>query len=294
MEWTPTTRKGREKEELEAELEELGIEVKREKEEGEDDDDYDGGGFSGRRSRRGSKWSEARGREAKYVPRPVPSERTTELFKRIRSCQGTVAVEVSRSPLTEADGKMEKRKETELMAAFGLMQSDGEGVQALPLAWTPLEEVETEDPLPQYNNYTSALQSVFGYSPMEVRYRSYVFTRMGSDCYKENRSSKRRYKLKRDHAGATNEELRNILDGEDVVRMTRRGPIKPFFCRDMEFEAETQTWSLVSELPMDDLEGVAVVYFREDGSAPAFFLQVREESREDDAYCCIKSVMDLW
>ena len=62
----------------------------------------------------------------------------------------------------------------------------------------------------------------------------------------------------------------------------------------MEAEAETQTWQLVSELSMDEVEGVAVVFFRADGSAPANCLQVKDDSREDDAYCCIKSAMDLW
>ena len=107
------------------------------------------------------------------------------------------------------------------------------------------------------------------------------------------RSSKRRYKLKRDHAGASNEELNAILERPEVATMSKRGDIKPFFCRDMVSESETQSWRLVSELPVEDLEGIAFVFFRED-SAPAFCLGVQEESREDDAYVCIKSMMDLW
>ncbi len=106
--------------------------MKREAGEFDEDDEFDDhgafnsvGGGGGRRSgRRSSKWSEARGREAKYVPRPPPSERTLELFRRIRACEGTIAVEMGREPLTEQDGRMEKRKETELMAAFGLKRVD--------------------------------------------------------------------------------------------------------------------------------------------------------------------------
>ncbi len=61
-----------------------------------------------------------------------------------------------------------------------------------------------------------------------IRYRSYVFTRMGSECYKENRSSKRRYKLKRDHAGATDQELAEIVERPEVVQVKYVGVFVKF------------------------------------------------------------------
>ena len=185
------------------------------------------------------------------------------------------------------------------VAAVGLKSprgGDASALEALPLAWSapatqPLGEQETAR---QYKLYCGALRSALGLSEVETSFQPAAVSRMEGASRKALECARRR--RRRAYVNYTRDDLEAELLKEEVVAASRTAPQKTLPQQEcMWYYGEERTLSLCADLPVRQLEGVALLLWDGDRErAEARLLRVGSEAREADAGRLTMLLFDVW
>ncbi len=229
----------------------------------------------------------------KELPPLPPAD---DIYAQMVSGHGCLQIEMSKAPLDnkKLDKALSARK-IKYMALVGLKRLQGEtqsvSMEGLPLAWTPLEEIQTEgDRFSQYSNYCKALKCVLGLSEIEAHYQPYVMTSMGLNDVVNPGASTRVF-AKRRHCDKSEAELKAQLEKEDPEGLSRPGAAKPT----LEWDSEFVQLNLSLAPAVEELEGVALLTFEVSGKAEGACLGFgKDGDRAKEAHYFLKTLCDVW
>ncbi len=218
-----------------------------------------------------------------------------KLSDQLRQCSGSISVSFSSRPLNVLeDCSANSLRKVYFQAFLGLVANKDEEnrqfIEGVPLAWSVLDESDVSE---QYLRACRAIRSVLGLSKIETYCSPLVYSRQGMN--RGNKSHKVRYALKKTYSVMTREELEAAAAREDLANIAQTSKSKDYKNFFGGKEVKEVNVNLNDRLDVDNgLDGLALLQFLGSGSVRAFFLDVRNDKRSDDAYDVMRSLFDVW
>ncbi len=203
---------------------------------------------------------------------------------------GTLEVDVSEEPFN-------KTRHVPASAAFaaflGVRRGTEDGrLTGVPLIWSTEGQLHESERFSQYEAYWKCLRAVFGFSQADAHHHHLIQAKMGLRG-KRLFGVRAKSHLRNDWATHTTEQLKEVLEKEDVAAVVRRGEPKPKLDGVV---GGNIVLTVDCQMPPEEAETVLVLVVPESGEVLGYEYQVPREgaNMKKEAYRLVECLFHVW